>query len=179
MINIFIGLIFVFFKTNLSFWDIGVTYYLTNIIGYLTMYFGIQELGRTNQRLLKVKPYVIIMVIHSIIFLLLNITDHSPLTMGMSTMLETIIVFVGVVFIVIGMFMVFVIIFELMDASTSNINKKLLYNLVNIMLLLFILAGLSAIFNFTMLVTTIMGTLLLVEVLFLISYYHVFLGENI
>ncbi|MFD2044589.1 hypothetical protein ACFSTA_08470 [Ornithinibacillus salinisoli] len=175
MINIFVGLIFVFFKTNLSFWDIGVTYYITNIIGYVSIYFGIQELGRTNQSLLKVKPYVIIMVTHSIIFFLLNITDNSPLTMGMSTTLETIIVLVGVVFIVAGMFMVFIIIFKLMDGLTGKTNKKLLYNLVNIMMFLFILAGISAVFNFIpMLATTIMVALFLLEITFLISYYYVF-----
>lgn len=179
MINIFVGLIFVFFKTNFSFWDIGATYYITNIIGYVSIFFGVNELGRTNQRILKVKPYVIFMIAHSIIFFLLNITDNSPLTMGMSTMLETNIVLVGVVFIVTGMFMVFIIIYQLMDALTSNRSKKILYNLVNFIMLLFILAGISAIFNFIpMLSTTIMGALFLLEVLFLISYYYVFLTKN-
>lgn len=179
MINIFAGLIFVFFKTDLSFWDIGAIYYITNIIGYVSIFFGVKELGRSNQKILKVKPYVIIMIAHSFIFLLLNITDNSPLTMGMSTRLETIIVIAGVVFIVAGMFMVFVIISQIMDSLTSDMSKKVLYNLVNIMMLLFILAGISAIFNFMpMLATTIMGALLLLEVLFLISYYYVFLNEN-
>ncbi|MBD8035972.1 hypothetical protein H9635_04410 [Solibacillus sp. A46] len=176
MINIFVGLIFVFFKTNLSFLDIGATYYLTNIIGYISILFGIIELGRTNQRLLKVRPYVMIMIAHSFIFFLLNVTGNSPLTMAFSTSLATIIAYGGLLFIVAGMFLIFAIISELLDDLNSKKNKKLLYNLINIMMMLFILAGISAYFN--MLATTIMGTLLLLEVLFLISYYYVFLLKN-
>ena len=179
MINIFAGLIFVFFKTNLSFLDIGATYYITNIIGYISIYFGINELGRTNQRLLKVRPHVIIMIVHSIIFFLLNITGNSPLTIALSTTFEVIIALVGVVFIVAGMFLIFVIITELMDDLTSKTNKVSLYKLVNLMMLLFILAGISAYFSFIpMLAITIMGALLLLEVIFLIRYYYVFLSKE-
>ncbi|MBC5636277.1 hypothetical protein H8S33_05470 [Ornithinibacillus sp. BX22] len=178
MINIFVGLIFVFFKTNLSFWDIGVTYYITNIIGYVSIFFGIIELGRTNQTILKVKPYVIIMIAHSIFFFLLNLTGNSPLSIAMSTTSGVIVAVVGVVFIIVGMFMVFIIIFQLLD-SLATTNIKLLYNLVNVMSFLLILAGISAIFNFVpMIATTIMGALLLLEVLFLISYYYIFLTKN-
>ncbi|NIK12571.1 hypothetical protein [Alkalibacillus almallahensis] len=177
MINIFIGFIFVFFKTNLSFLDVGMTYYITNLIGYVSIYVGVQELEKTNQRLLKLKPYVIVMMAHSIIFFLLNITGHSPLTMGMSTPLETFIAWSGAILIFAGMFMIFIIIFELMDGLTGK--NKLSYNLVSIMMFLFILACISAILNFSsMFSTTIMVALLLVEVIFLISYYYVFLARN-
>lgn len=176
MINIFVGFIFVFFKTNLSFLDIGATYYITNIIGYIAIFFGIIELGRTNQRLLKVRPYVIIMIAHSFIFFLLNITGNSPLTMPLSTSLAVIIAIGGLVFIVAGMLIIFAIISELLDGLNSKKNKALLYNLINIMMLLFILAGISAYFN--ILATTIMGILLLLEVLFLVSYYYFFLSKN-
>ncbi len=176
MIIIFVGLIFVFFKTNLSFLDIGATYYITNIIGYIAIFFGIIELGRTNQRLLKVRPYVIIMIAHSFIFFLLNITGNSPLTMPLSTSLAVIIAIGGLVFIVAGMLIIFAIISELLDGLNSKKNKALLYNLINIMMLLFILAGISAYFN--ILATTIMGILLLLEVLFLVSYYYFFLSKN-
>jgi hypothetical protein len=179
MFNIFMGIIFVFFKTNLSFWDIGMTYYITNIIGYISILVGINELGRTNQKLLKVKPYVFAMIAHSMIVFFLNITGNSPLTMGMSTTLEIIIVFVGVVFIVAGMFMVFIIIFQVMDSLADNMRNKLLYNLVNVMMLLFILAGISAIFGLLPMVSTaLMAALLLLEVVFLISYYFVFLTRK-
>ncbi|CEG27170.1 hypothetical protein [Bacillus sp. B-jedd] len=179
MLNIFVGLIFVFFKTNFSFWDIGPTFYITNIIGYVLIFFGLNELERTNQPILKAKPYVIIMIAHSMIFFLLNITDHSPLTMGMSTTLEQIIVLAGVALIMAGMFMVFIIIFQLMDGLTSNMNKEVLYNLVTIMILLFILAGIDAFFNFVpTLSTIIMGALLLLEVLFLFCYYNAFVIKN-
>lgn len=178
MLNIFVGLIFVFFKTNFSFWDIGMTFSITNIIGYVLIFFGLNELGRTNQTVLKARPYAIIMIAHSIIFFLLNITDHSPLTMGMSTTLEQIIVLSGAALIAAGMFMVFIIIFHLMDGLTSNMNKEILYNLVIIMIILFILAGIGAIFNFMpTLSKTIMGALLLLEVVFLFYYYNAFLSK--
>ena len=176
MINIFVGLFFVFFKTNLSFLDIGATYYITNVIGYISIFLGIIELGRTNQRLLKVRPYVIIMIAHSFIFFLLNITGNSPLTMPLSTSLAVIIAIGGLVFIVAGMFLIFAIIFEILNDLNSKKNKELLYKLIKIMMLLFILAGISAYFN--MLATPIMGILLLLEVLFLISYYYAFLSKN-
>ncbi|MEK4129919.1 hypothetical protein NYE67_09565 [Solibacillus sp. FSL W8-0474] len=176
MINIFVGFIFVFFKTNLSFLDSGATYYMTNLIGYISILFGIIELGRTHQKLLKVKPYVMIMIVHSFIFFFLNITGTSPLTMPLSTSLAVIVAYGGLLLIVAGMFIIFAIISELLDDLNSKKNKDLLYNLINIMMLLFILAGISAYFN--TFATTIMGTLLLLEVLFLISYYYVFLSEN-
>ncbi len=179
MFNIFMGLIFVFFKTNLSFWDIGMTYYITNIIGYISILVGINELGRRNQKLIKVKPYVIAMIAHSIIVFLLNITGNSPLMMGTSTTLEITIALVGVVFIVAGMFMVFIIISQVMDSLADTMRNRLLYNLVNVMILLFILAGISAIFGFLPMVSSaLMGALLLLEVVFLISYYYVFLTRK-
>ena len=117
------------------------------------------------------------MIAHSTIFFLLNSTGNSLNTIGFSTTLEVIIALVGVVFITTaGMFMVFVIITELMDDLISKKDKEQLYNLVNIMMLLFILAGISAYFN--LLAATIMGILLLLEVLFLIRYYYVFILKN-
>ncbi len=180
MINIFVGLIFVFFKTNLNFLDIGVTYYVTNIIGYISIYLGINELGKINQKLLKVRPYVMIMIAHSLIFLLLNMTGNSPLKIALSTPLEVMIALVGVVFIVVGMFLVFVIISLILDNLMSKKNKELLDNLVNIMMLLFILSGISTYFNnyIPMLATVIMSALLLLEVVFLISYYYVFRSKE-
>lgn len=180
MINIFVGLIFVFFKTNLSFLDIGVTYYVTNIIGYMSIYLGINELGKTNQKLLKIRPYIIIMIAHSLIFFLLNITDNSPLKVALSSTPEVIIALVGFVFIIAGMFLVFVIISLILDNLISKVNKELLYNLVNMMMLLFILSGISTYFQnyIPMLATVIMGALLVMEVLFLISYYYVFRSDE-
>lgn len=180
MINIFVGLIFIFFKTNLSFLDIGVTYYVTNIIGYMSIYLGINELGKTNQKLLKIRPYIIIMIAHSLIFFLLNITDNSPLKVALSSTPEVIIALVGFMFIIAGMFLVFVIISLILDNLISKANKELLYNLVNMMMLLFILSGISTYFQnyIPMLATVIMGALLVMEVLFLISYYYVFRSDE-
>ena len=79
----------------------------------------------------------------------------------------------------VGLFLIFVIITELMDDLTSETNKEPLYNLVNIMMLLFILAGISTYLNFIpMLAITIMSALLLLEALFLIRYYYVFLSKK-
>ncbi|WP_341323577.1 hypothetical protein NSQ62_08910 [Solibacillus sp. FSL H8-0523] len=160
--------------------DIGVTYYVTNIIGYMSIYLGINELGKTNQKLLKIRPYIIIMIAHSLIFFLLNITDNSPLKVALSSTPEVIIALVGFVFIIAGMFLVFVIISLILDNLISKVNKELLYNLVNMMMLLFILSGISTYFQnyIPMLATVIMGALLVMEVLFLISYYYVFRSDE-
>lgn len=177
MMIIFIGLIFVLFNTNIYFWDIGVMYYITNIIGYLLIFFGINELGREHRSLLKIRPYVIIMIAHSIIFLLVDITGNSPLTMEMS-----ITALGGAAFNAAGMFMIFIIISELMKDFTSEKNEKnkdQLNILVSIMMLLFILAGISAFLNLIPIFTPIiMGTLYLLEVLFLIRYYNVFVSKD-
>lgn len=179
MMNIFVGLIFVFFKTNLNFLDVGVTYYVTNIIGYISIYFGINELGKVNQKLLKIKPYVIIMIAHSLIFFLLNLTGYSPLKIALSTTLEVTVALVGVVFIIVGMFLVFVIIPLILENLISDTKKELLESLINIMMLLFILSGISAYFNYIpMLATGFMGVLLLLEGFFLIGYYNAFLSKD-
>ncbi|MUV38804.1 hypothetical protein JNUCC1_02675 [Lentibacillus sp. JNUCC-1] len=179
MAYIFGGLIFIFFKTNFSFWDIGVIYYITNFIGYVLILYGVNELGRSNQRILKVRPYAIFMIAHSMIVFLLNVTGHSPLTMAMSTTLQSIIALTGAVFVAAGMFMTFIIIFQLVEGLTGNMSEKLLENLITIMMLVFILAGITSILGLMpLLVSNIMGALLLLEVLFLIRYYYVFLGRN-
>lgn len=177
MIKIFVGLIFVLFNTNIYFWDIGVIDFITNIIGYILIFFGINELGRDNRRILKIRPYVIIMIAHSMIFLLMDITGNSPLTMEMS--IPTLL---GATFMVAGVFMTFIIISELMKDFASEKNEKhkdQLNILVSIMMLLFILAGISAFIGLIpMLTPIIMGVLFLLEVLFLFSFYYVFISIN-
>lgn len=177
LINIFVGLIFVLFNTNIYFWDIGVMDYITNIIGYILIFFGINELGRDNRSLLKIRPYVIIMIAHSIIFLLVDITGNSPLTME-----KSIPTLLGATFIAAGMFMTFIIISELMKDFTSEKNEKnkdQLNILVSIMMLLFILAGISAFISLIpMLTPTIMGALFLLEILFLFRFYYVFISKD-
>lgn len=78
------------------------------------------------------------------------------------------------------MFLIFVIISLILDNLISKANKELLYNLVNMMMLLFILSGISTYFQnyIPMLATVIMGALLVMEVLFLISYYYVFRSDE-
>ncbi|MER2129096.1 MAG: hypothetical protein ABS941_18390 [Solibacillus sp.] len=130
--------------------------------------------------MLKIRPYIIIMIAHSLIFFLLNITDNSPLKVALSSTPEVIIALVGFVFIIAGMFLVFVIISLILDNLISKANKELLYNQVNMMMLLFILSGISTYFQnyIPMLATVIMGALLVMEVLFLISYYYVFRSKD-
>lgn len=180
MITIFVGLIFVFFKINLSFLDSGVTYYVTNIIGYLLIYLGLNELGRVNHKLLKVRPYVVMMIAHSLIFFLLNLTGNSPLTMALSTPLGVIIAIGGAVLMIAGMFLVFVIISLILDNVILKTNNVRLETLVNMMMLLFILSGISTYFqnSIPLVATVVMVALLVIKVLFLIRYYYVFRSED-
>lgn len=183
MINILFGLFLVFFKTNLNFVEIGTAYYLTNIIGYISLFIGIKELGREKLKLNKIKPYIVFMILHSILFFLLNITGNSPLTLSLSTSIGTIISFSGFGFIIVGIFMIFYIISVLIDdfkndESRSWDIRKLDY-LFGTMILMSILATISFIFNFIpMLAEIIMGILLLLQILFLVYYYNIFLKNN-
>lgn len=182
MLNIFFGFIFIFFKANLNFWDIGAIYYLTNIVGYISIFWGIKELGRRNPSLLKIKPYIIFMLFHSIVFFFLNITGNSPLTIALSTSLGTIISLIGAGLIVMGMFMAFIIIFLLVEAlnAVKAFDKKRIYNLTSLMILTFILAGASAILNINPLYeNTLMGVLLLLEVFFLLNCYNAFFAKGV
>ena len=180
MITIFVGLIFVFFKTNLNFLDSGVTYYVTNLIGYLLIYLGMNELGRGNQKLLKIRPYVVVMIAHSLIFWLLNSTGNSPLTIALSTPLGVMLALVGAALMVAGMFIVFVIISQILEHVLPKTDKALLENLVNIMMLLFILSGISTYFqnSIPLVATVVMVALFVVEILFLIRYYYVFRSQD-
>ena len=183
MINILLGFVFVFFKPNLSFLDIGVVYYLTNIIGYISIFFGVKELARKYQGVIKVQPYVIFMVCHSIIFFLLNATGNSPLTIAMSSYMA-VISLVGLGFIIVGMFMVFVIISHLIDAlkdeTSESFNTRRLETFVATMMTTFALAA-TCYFVIPMLpeiAEILMGVLLFLKIIFLIEFYIVFLRNK-
>lgn len=183
MINIFIGLFFVFFKTNLSFVDIGVTYYVTNLIGYILIFAGIKELGMRNKKFEKVKHYTVFMIFHSFLFILLNVTENSPVTMALSTGSRTAISFLGFGFIIAGMFMVFYIIDLLIEGFKNELSgeftlKKLDY-ISRVMVLTFILATISFMFNFVpMLAEALIGVLLLLKISFLFFYDNLLLKKN-
>lgn len=176
MINILFGLLFVFSKSNFNFLDIGIAYYFTNIIGYLLLFWGLRDLGREYEKVLKAKPYVIFMVFHSILFFLLNITGNSPLTMPLESYLA-IISLVGLGFVIAGMFMVFVIISILLENLKVEFSTRRLRALCSAMMMTFILAG---IFYFFIpdLAQTLMGVLLFFNVLFLFGFYIVFLRNK-
>lgn len=183
MINIFIGLLLVFCKTNLSFIDIGATYYITNMIGYIAIFFGIKELGTENKQFIKAKLYTAFMIFHSVLFILLNITENSPVTMALSTTLGMVISYLGLGFIIVGMFMIIYIIYLLIEGFKNELSnaftlRKLDY-IANIMVLAFLLAAISFIFNFIpMLAETLMAVLLLLKILFLVFYYNELLKKK-
>jgi len=175
--SVLIGLFFVFFKLNVSFLDIGVTYYLTNIIGYSSIFLGVRELERKYQRISKVQPYVIFMIFHSIIFFLLNITGHSPLTIPMFSYMA-VISLVGLGFVIVGMFMVFVIIshlIEQVEEETSGVFKTSRLKILCVaMMMIFVLAGICYFF-FPVGAQILMAILLILKFLFLVEFYSVFL----
>ena len=67
-----LGLMLVFFKTNLYFIDMGSVYYATNILGYGLMYLGVRDLKAGNEKMAKVQPLVLLMICHSVFFFALN-----------------------------------------------------------------------------------------------------------
>ncbi|KIL51102.1 hypothetical protein [Jeotgalibacillus campisalis] len=177
MNKIFFGVLLVFFKTNVSFLEIGAAYYVTNSIGYLLIFFGVKELGNKVERVLKAQPYVVFMVIHSIIFLLLNTSGNSPLTIAMDSYMA-VISFVGLCFVIAGMFMIFVIISLLIEGMEDEFHTKRLSILCVAMMMIFTLAGLFYFFT-PGLAQLLMSVLLFLKVLFLIVFYHVYLRNSV
>ena len=176
MNKILFGLLFVFFKPNFDFLDIGVAYYLTNIIGYLLLFIGVRELESVYEKVLKAKPYVLFMVGHSIFFFLLNISGNSPLTLPMDSYLATVSL-IGLGFIIAGMFMVFVIISILIEGLQVEFNTRKLSIVTVLMMLTFALAGLCYFF-IPVIAQILMSVLLFLNVLFLVSFYSTFLRNR-
>ncbi|WP_203333603.1 hypothetical protein [Planococcus beigongshangi] len=176
MINVLFGLLFVFFKPNFEFLDIGIVYYLTNIIGYLLLFLGVRELGRQYEKVLKAQPYVIFMVVHSIFFFLLNISGKSPLTIPMDSRLA-IVSLVGLGFAIAGMFMVFVIISFLIEGLQIEFPARRLSMVVVLMMMTFAFAGLCYFF-IPGIAPILMSVLLALNVIFLFGFYNVFIRNN-
>lgn len=178
LFNILIGFCFIFFKTNLSFIEVGTVFYLTNLVGYLSIYAGIKELAAENKKLSQLNPYIIFMFFHSILFLLLNITGNSPTSIALTTPLRVVSAMMGLGLMMIGMFMILYIIYRLLEVMRHElhiISIKKIDNLFSAMLLASFLACVSFIFNFIpLLAETLMGVLLFLEVCFLFCYYHIF-----
>lgn len=181
MINVFFGMLLIFFRTNLNFVDIGGIYYVTNIIGYITLFFGIKELAINNVKFNKVQPYVIVMLCHSILFFILNISGNSTLTIELTSGFSTILSIVSLFFVIAGMFIIFYIINEILKVLSEDTNTiykvKQLEPFYNAMLAFYLLAG---VFSFISQVTTqvIISISLIIMILFLIKFYHVFLTRK-
>lgn len=173
MMNILIGLLFVFSKSNLEFLDIGVSYYLTNIVGYLLIFLGVREVGRDYEKVRKAQPFALFMFVHSIVFFLLNITGNSPLMMPLESYLF-VISLTGLAFVIAGMFMVYVLISILLENLKDEFSTRKLRALCSAMMMTFILTG---IFYFWIpdLARLLMGVLLFFNILFIFGFFLVFL----
>lgn len=119
--NLFIlGVVLVFVKTNLQLLDTGVFYYVTNAAGYLLIYTGIRQLRSEIPGVRRLLTYVLVMVLHSVGFAVLNGTGHSirtiPLSGGVDTMTAVSLTLLAVV----GMGMVFYVLHEMIMAVRSE-----------------------------------------------------------
>ncbi|MDG5472055.1 hypothetical protein P6709_09855 [Jeotgalibacillus sp. ET6] len=176
MNKIFFGFLFVFFKTNTSFFEDGTAFYGTNLVGYSLIYFGVKELGMKNESILKTQPYVIFMIVHSILFLGLNGSGNSPLSMALDSYMAAI-ALVGTGFVIAGMFMVFVIISFLLEGLGDEFSTRRLSILCAAMMTIFTLAGLFYFFS-PEIAQLLVSVLLLLKVMFLVGFYTVILGNR-
>jgi hypothetical protein len=181
--NIFIGLIFVFFTTNLYFLDIGSVFYATNLVGYLSIFAGIKELEKEYKKVSQIKPYVVFMIIHSSLFFILNSTGNSPGNIALTTSLGVITALTGLGIMIVGMFIIYYIIGLLLEAfrheTKEYLNFKNLYVLLNAMLLISFFACTSFIFNvIPILAESFMLILLVSKILFLLFFYTHLLKRN-
>lgn len=185
MLNIFIGLTFIFFQTNLHVVDINPLYYATNVIGYISVFAGVKELATGNEKLLKIKPYIAFMMFHSAIFFLLNLTGYSPLTLALSTTLNTMIALFGFELIIVGKFLAFYIIYLLFNSIRYELSKivnlKTFDFLFSTMVLSLVIACITFVFNFIPTLSSLMvGSLLISKFLFLIwIYFNLVKGQRV
>lgn len=174
---IFFGLLFIFLKTNIQFIEFGAMYYLTNLLGYISIFVGIKELERTHERLSKVKPLTIGMILHSLLFFILNLIDHSPFTMSLSSSLNYMIALSGLGIVLVGMFMIYyiihVVIETLKDDQSNMITVKKLDQLNTAMTIVFIFTGIISFFDYIpMLAKILMVSLLALNIIFLGYFYY-------
>lgn len=183
METLFFGLLLIFFKTNMNFIEIGIVYYFTNIIGYFLIYLGIKNVGGKYEKLNKLKPLAIVMIIHSLIFLVLNITNNSPVTMPFSGDLTLVIVLFGTALIIVGMFVIYYVIHTLMETFKYEHSEipgiKKMSQLNTAMAIVFIFTGFSFFINYILIISAIlMSGLLILQVIFLVYFYNSFVRTN-
>ncbi|MBM7578704.1 hypothetical protein [Jeotgalibacillus terrae] len=176
MNKVLFGIFLVFFKTNTSFLDIGIVYSLTNLIGYIMIFFGLKELERRYEVITRAQSVVILMILHSVTLFLLNATGNSPLEIPIDSY-TAILAAAGLVFVVGGMFMIFVVISQLLRVFEHGAGAQFYVRRLNVicaaMMTVFVLAGLSYfLFQMTPGVAQVwMAVLLLLKVVFIASFY--------
>lgn len=166
-----LGLLLVFFKTNLDFIDSGNVYYATNILGYGLMYLGVRELKAGNEKMGKVQPLVLAMILHSVFFFVLNSTGHSAGSIPLSTVGGFALSISLLALAVAGTIMITFILSRFISAMSSRLPSIYrLERLVGLMLGSMILASILF-FTLKPLAYLSMGLVLLVQLLFVLRYY--------
>lgn len=177
METLFFGLLLIFFKTNMNFIEIGFVYYFANILGYFLIYLGITKVGGKYEKLNKLKPLAIVMIIHSLIFLLLNLTNNSPVTVPFSGDFTLVIVLFGTAMIIVGMFVVYYVIHILMETfkyeHSEILGIKKMSQLNNAMTIVFLFTGVSFFINYILIISALlMSGLLILQIIFLFHFYN-------
>lgn len=177
-----LGLILVFVKTNLYFVDMGIFYYATNILGYGLMYLGVRDLKAGNEQMGKVQPLALVMIFHSVFFLVLNGTGYSAVSIPLSTGAEIVLSMSLLALGVAGMIMIPFILSAFISASSSRMpSVAQLERLIGLMLGSMILASILF-FTLTLTLTSpayiSMGLVLLVQLLFVVRFYKLGIDRN-
>ena len=160
----------------------GVVYYATNILGYGLMYLGVRDLKAGNEQMGKVQPLVLVMIFHSVFFLVLNSTGYSagsiPLSTGAGFALSMFLLALAVA----GMIMIPFILSAFISASSSRLSSvSQLERLVGLMLGSMILASILFL-TLTLTLTSpayiSMGLVLFVQLLFVVRFYKLSIGRD-
>lgn len=104
-----LGVLLVFVKADLQFIDTGVFYYITNAIGYIFMYSSMKTFFQSLPGVKRIQGLILLMIIHSIGFSILNGSGNSLKTIALLTQLDQILAILLMSFSIIGMFMIFYI----------------------------------------------------------------------
>lgn len=78
MTKLLVGIIFIFFKTNLYFTDTTVVYYLTNLIGLLFVISGVLRISTNADKNLNSKKYIFVFLALGNIFYLVKNLFYLP-----------------------------------------------------------------------------------------------------
>lgn len=176
---IFIGLIFVLFKQTLQFWDDSFLFYLTNVIGYCLILFGLYQINKNNEASAQARAASILMLLHSIFFFILKGLGYSPLTSDLSSFFSKILAYVGSFLLVAGIFLMYIIILQIMEAISGEKKPGHLYYLINIMIIIFLISHVSISTGLlSNLEHVFMFILLIGHIYFLISFYIIYLSSK-